>query len=83
MGLIDIHLLLKTNYRELLVLSRINLKQDQQGKAAFNERNHPTTKQQVPVARIPGEPQTKTGQGTRLSTDNEIETIRILLEHLI
>jgi hypothetical protein len=38
-------------------------KQDQQGKAAFNERNSNMTKQQEPVARSPGGPQTKTGQG--------------------
>jgi hypothetical protein len=40
-------------------------KQDQQGKAAFNERNPHMTQQQEPVARSPGGPQTKTGQGTR------------------
>jgi hypothetical protein len=39
-------------------------KQDQQGKAAFNERNPHTTQQQEPVARSPGGPQTKTRQGT-------------------
>jgi hypothetical protein len=38
-------------------------KQDQQGKATFNERNPDMTQQQEPVARIPGGPQTKTGQG--------------------
>jgi hypothetical protein len=38
-------------------------KQDQQGKAAFNERNPHMTQQQEPMARSPGEPQTKTGQG--------------------
>jgi hypothetical protein len=38
-------------------------KQDQQGKAAFNERNPHMTQQQEPVARSPGGPQTKTGQG--------------------
>jgi hypothetical protein len=38
-------------------------KQDQQGKAAFNERNPHMTRQQEPVARSPGGPQTKTGQG--------------------
>jgi hypothetical protein len=40
-----------------------NDKQDQQGKAAFNERNLHMTQQQEPVARNPGGP--KTGQGTR------------------
>jgi hypothetical protein len=30
--------------------------QDQQGKAAFNERNPHTTQQQEPVARSPGRP---------------------------
>jgi hypothetical protein len=39
-------------------------KQDQQGKAAFNERNPHTTQQQEPVGKSPGGPQTKTGQGT-------------------
>jgi hypothetical protein len=39
-------------------------KQDQQEKAAFSERNPNTTQQQEPVARSPGGPQTKTGQGT-------------------
>jgi hypothetical protein len=38
-------------------------KQDQQGKAAFNERNPHMTQQQEPTARSPGGPQTKTGQG--------------------
>jgi hypothetical protein len=38
-------------------------KQDQQGKAAFNERNPHMTQQQEPMARSPGRPQTKTGQG--------------------
>jgi hypothetical protein len=38
-------------------------KQDQQGKAAFNERNPHMTQQQEPMARSPGGPQTKTGQG--------------------
>jgi hypothetical protein len=31
-------------------------KQDQQGKAAFNERNSHMTQQQEPVARSPGGP---------------------------
>jgi hypothetical protein len=39
-------------------------KQDQQGKAAFNERNPHMTQQQELVARSPGGPQTKTWQGT-------------------
>jgi hypothetical protein len=34
-------------------------KQDQQGKAAFNERNPNNTQQQGPEARSPGGPQTK------------------------
>jgi hypothetical protein len=34
-------------------------KQDQQGKAAFNERNPHMTQQQEPMARSPGGPQTK------------------------
>jgi hypothetical protein len=38
-------------------------KQDQQGKAAFNERSPHMTQQQEPMARSPGGPQTKTGQG--------------------
>jgi hypothetical protein len=38
-------------------------KQDQQRKAAFNERNPNMIQQQEPVARSPGGPQTKTGQG--------------------
>jgi hypothetical protein len=37
-------------------------KQDQQGKATFNERNPHMTQQQEPMARSPGGPQTKTGQ---------------------
>jgi hypothetical protein len=41
-------------------------KQDQQGKAAFNERNPHMTQQQEPVARSPGGPKTKTGQGKPL-----------------
>ncbi|XP_060572503.1 uncharacterized protein LOC132730561 isoform X2 [Ruditapes philippinarum] len=36
---------------------------DQQGKAAFNERNPHMTQQQEPTARSPGGPRTKTGQG--------------------
>jgi hypothetical protein len=36
-------------------------KQDQQGKATFNERNHYMTQQQEPVAKSPGGPQI--GQG--------------------
>jgi hypothetical protein len=38
-------------------------KQDQQGKAAFNERNPHMIQQQEPVARSPGGPLTKSGQG--------------------
>jgi hypothetical protein len=38
-------------------------KQDQQGKAAFNERNPHMNQEQEPVAMSPGGPQTKTGQG--------------------
>jgi hypothetical protein len=38
-------------------------KQDQQGKAAFIERNPDMTQQQEPMAMSPGGPQTKTGQG--------------------
>jgi hypothetical protein len=41
-------------------------KQDQQEKAAFNERNPHTTQQQKPA---------KTGQGTRESTDRLITKI--------
>jgi hypothetical protein len=40
-------------------------KQEQQRKAALNERNPHTTQQQEPVVRSAGGPQTKTGQGTR------------------
>jgi hypothetical protein len=40
-------------------------KQDQHGNAAFNERNPYTTQQQEPMARSPGGPQIKTGQGTK------------------
>jgi hypothetical protein len=39
-------------------------KQDQQGKAAFIERNPHTTQQQEQVARSPDGPKTKTGHGT-------------------
>jgi hypothetical protein len=45
-------------------------KQDQQGKAALNERNPYMTQQQEPVTRSPGGSQTKAGQGTRKSTDS-------------
>jgi hypothetical protein len=38
-------------------------KHDKQGKAAFNERNLHVTQQLEPVARSPGGPKTKTGQG--------------------
>jgi hypothetical protein len=47
-------------------------KQDQQGKAAFNERNTHTIQQQEPAARSPGGPKTKTGQGVRESTNRLI-----------
>jgi hypothetical protein len=47
-------------------------KQDQQWKAAFNERNPHKTQQEEPVARSPGGTQTKTGQGTRHITDKPI-----------
>jgi hypothetical protein len=50
-------------------------KQDQQGKAAFNERNPHTTKQQESVARSPDGTQTKTGQGTKQCTDRLIAKI--------
>jgi hypothetical protein len=49
-------------------------KQDQQGKAEFNERNQPP---QEPTARSPGGPQTKTGHSTRQSTDRIITSIII------
>jgi hypothetical protein len=49
---------------QIVVIGRIQYdKQDQQGKAAFNERNPNMTQQQEPMARSPGGPQTKTGQG--------------------
>jgi hypothetical protein len=48
-------------------------KQDQQIKAAFNARNPHMTQQQEPVARSPGGPQTKTGQGK--------DRARILISH--
>jgi hypothetical protein len=38
-------------------------KQDQQGKAAFNERNPHMTQKQEPVARSPGRPRTKNRTG--------------------
>jgi hypothetical protein len=46
-------------------------KQDQQGKAAFNERSPHPTLQQEPMARSQGGPQTKTGYGTRQSTGRQ------------
>jgi hypothetical protein len=52
----------------LSVTSRVCLKydkQDQQLKAAFKERNPHTIQQQKPVARNPGLPKTKIGQGKR------------------
>jgi hypothetical protein len=47
-------------------------KQDEQGNAAFNERNPKTTQQQEPVARSPDGPKTKAGQGTRQKTDRPV-----------
>jgi hypothetical protein len=47
-------------------------KQDQQGKGAFNERSPHTIQQQEPMARSPGGPQTKTGQGTKQNTDRQV-----------
>jgi hypothetical protein len=58
---LNIHLTELHNYVLHMVLKYD--KQDQQGKAAFNERNPHMTQQQEPVARSPGGPQTKTGQG--------------------
>jgi hypothetical protein len=55
-----------------LVMSSQYDNQDQQGKAALNERNPQTTQQQEPLARSPGGPQTKTGHDTRQSTDRLI-----------
>jgi hypothetical protein len=52
-------------------------KQDQQGKAAFNERHPHTTQQQEPVARSQGGPQTKKEQGARRSTDRAITNNKI------
>jgi hypothetical protein len=43
-------------------------KQGQQGKVAFNERSPHITQQQELVARSPGGPQTKTGQGQSART---------------
>jgi hypothetical protein len=54
-------------------------KQDQQGKVALNERNPHTTQQQETAARSPGGPETKTGQGTRQSTDIPITKMIKLL----
>jgi hypothetical protein len=47
-------------------------KQDQQEKAAFNERNPHMTQQQELVARRLGGHQTKTGQGTGQNTDRSV-----------
>jgi hypothetical protein len=47
-------------------------KQDQQGKAAFNERNPHTTQQQEPTARSPGGTPNKNRTGQRQSTDRLI-----------
>jgi hypothetical protein len=46
-----------------ILLNKIYNKQDQQEKAAFNERNPHKTRQQEPMARSPGGPQTQKGQG--------------------
>jgi hypothetical protein len=46
-------------------------KQDQQGKAAFNEHSPHPTQQQEPAVKSPGGPQTKTGQGKRQSTGRQ------------
>jgi hypothetical protein len=40
-------------------------KQDQQGKAAFNERKPHTTQQQEPVTNSPGGPQAKNRKGLK------------------
>jgi hypothetical protein len=47
-------------------------KQDQQGKSAFNERNTHTTQQQESATKSSGGPQTKTGQGTKESTESDL-----------
>jgi hypothetical protein len=60
-----IYVLKKRLYSTLYVYLPKYDKQDQQGKAAFNERNPHTTHQQESVARSQGGHQTKTGQGTR------------------
>jgi hypothetical protein len=51
------------------------VKQDQQRKAAFNEREPQMLQQQKPVERSPEGPQTKTGQGTRQSMGKFITKI--------
>jgi hypothetical protein len=58
-------------YHELNIYKEYD-KQDQQGKAAFIERNPHMTQQQEPVARSPDGSQTKKGQGTRQNTDRLI-----------
>jgi hypothetical protein len=55
-------------------------KQDQQGKAAFNERNPHMTQQQQPMARSPGGPQTKTGQGKDRARTGQSSSLIILQE---
>jgi hypothetical protein len=60
--------LIDSLHQDISVINRLDItikydKQDQQGKAAFNERNPHMTQQQEPMARSPGGPQTKTGQG--------------------
>jgi hypothetical protein len=55
---------LETNYLHSLVYFSIKYdEQNQQGKAAFNERNPHMTQQQEPVEKSPDGPKTKTGQG--------------------
>jgi hypothetical protein len=49
-------------------------KQDQQGRAAFNEHSPHPTQYQGSVARSPGGPQTKTGKDTRQSTGRQTTT---------
>jgi hypothetical protein len=57
-------------------------------KGAFNERNPHTIQQQEPMARSPGGHQTKTGQGTKQSTDRQItkmikKTLQILCKDVL
>jgi hypothetical protein len=68
-----------TIFQNMQTVSKVSIlkydKQDQQGNAAFNKRNPHTIQQQEPVARSPGGPQIKTGQGTRQSMGRLITTI--------